>query len=399
MAWRRSKAWDGLAALPWVGLLSALGIASPSLVRAEGIVLAQQLNPRTPASEDEAWQLSRRQDTIEAYIKFLETYPAGKYAAQARERQQELETPKTGASTGAPPPSSRRTQPRDVDAPEGNSAGPPARDDTLERGTAKAIAWDFDRKTEELKVRVNGETRTCRIPDAGSVSGLGVYTDGFEVRINFERTSGGHAKALDFSWAELCTASNSPPAKNPGSIELPRREPNAREGNAVVEDPLLLREIRDRLYELNFDPGAGSTRELRAAILDFQAANQTPADGQATMALLTKLREAAPLQPWGAIVFAKGANWGVSWGQSTRQKAVADARASCGSPRCSAELSFSRSECGAFASSNSGWAMLAKDRIDEAKKAAVAECSKRGSACRIVVAVCADGSGRTSSGN
>jgi hypothetical protein len=84
----------------------------------------------------------------------------------------------------------------------------------------------------------------------------------------------------------------------------------------------------------------------------------------------------------------------MSWGHPTRKQAVESAQSSCGSAQCSAELSFTGTECGAFASSTSGWALVARERVDAAKDAALGQCAKRGKACRVVAAVCADGTGR-----
>jgi hypothetical protein len=161
----------------------------------------------------------------------------------------------------------------------------------------------------------------------------------------------------------------------------------------------VLREIRDRLYELNFDPGLEDARGLLEAIRQYQVANHLSDDGQPTEGLLRRLREAGQLSPWGAIVYAKGAKWGMSWGHSTRKQAVDSAHASCGSAQCSAELSFVGAECGAFANSVSGWALVARDRVEAAREAALEECTKRGKTCRVVAAVCADGSGRFSGAN
>jgi Domain of unknown function (DUF4189) len=165
-------------------------------------------------------------------------------------------------------------------------------------------------------------------------------------------------------------------------------------GSFSVRDPKILQEIRDRLYELNFDPGPEQGPSVRAAIREYQIANHLPDDGEPTEDLLRRLREAGQLRPWGAIVYAKGANWGMSWGHFTRKQAVADAHSSCRTAQCSAELSFSAEECGAFANSSTGWAIVARDGIEAAKKAALDECAKRGKVCQVIAAVCANGAGR-----
>jgi hypothetical protein len=158
----------------------------------------------------------------------------------------------------------------------------------------------------------------------------------------------------------------------------------------------------DRLYELNFDPDlsdSGSASEAtRQAIREFEKLNGLPPTGATTMGLLRRLRVAGTLKPWGAIVYGKDSNkWGMAWDEDTRRAALAHARASCGEARnCPSEISFFGSQCGAFAYSDSGWAIISRDEIGRAKEAALTECSKRGRSCQIVAAVCANGGDRNS---
>lgn len=173
----------------------------------------------------------------------------------------------------------------------------------------------------------------------------------------------------------------------------------------AISDPGLIREAKERLYELNFDPGAfdGPPNEaMRQAIREFQAGTKLAQTGELTLGLLKRLREVGGLKPWGAIVYGKGSDkWGMSWGGASRQEAVANARSSCGSPKqCTIEISFFGTECGAFAHSGGVWAIVARDDIDRAKEAALGDCRKRGGkACRVIAATCADGAGRLSVSN
>jgi hypothetical protein len=169
--------------------------------------------------------------------------------------------------------------------------------------------------------------------------------------------------------------------------------------NTAVSDPSLLREVRERLYELNFDPGPLTGpigKPARQAIAEFQQLSKLPATGEASLGLLLRLREAGALKPWGAIVYARGQEkWGMSWSQDTRQAAVARARETCGTPeRCPKEVSFFGTGCGAFAHSNSGWEIVARNSIEQAKETALSDCRKHGQSCTIVAAVCADGAER-----
>jgi hypothetical protein len=164
-----------------------------------------------------------------------------------------------------------------------------------------------------------------------------------------------------------------------------------------VSDPVLLTEIRNRLYELNFDPGPldgkGDDELTKRAIAEFEAANKMARVGHPTAELLQRLRAAGALNPWGAIMKG-GDKWGMSWGHTTRKAAVAAARLPCGTS-CTTEVSFFGTECGAFANSDSSWAITARQSMQQAKETALSDCGKRGRSCRIVAAVCADGGDRT----
>ena len=168
----------------------------------------------------------------------------------------------------------------------------------------------------------------------------------------------------------------------------------------LISDPRLLREVRDRHYELNFDPGPvnGPVGDsVRQAIREFEVRGNLPPSGQPTQSLLRRLRMVDELRPWGAIVYAKSSGkWGMSWDHASRKEAVGRARSSCGVNQCSIEVSFFGTECGAFALSGSNWAIVARDNIQRAKEAALEDCRKRGRGCRLIASVCADGAERFS---
>jgi hypothetical protein len=166
-----------------------------------------------------------------------------------------------------------------------------------------------------------------------------------------------------------------------------------------ISDPVLFNEVRERLYELNFDPGpldGPSTETARQAIREFEQQSNLPATDIATMGLLRHLRDIGGLKPWGAIVYGKNnGKWGMAWTESTRKAAVTSARASCGdAASCPVEISFFGTECGVFAYSGSSWAITARDDIGKARTAALSDCGKRGKSCQVVASVCADGAER-----
>nr|WP_249159103.1 caspase family protein [Bradyrhizobium jicamae] len=163
-----------------------------------------------------------------------------------------------------------------------------------------------------------------------------------------------------------------------------------------LKDMALLRELSDRLYEHNFDPepADGKGGGIRQAIAKFQEKSNMTPTGEATEGVLTRLRKLDDLKPWGSIVYGPEINkWGISWKHSSRRAAVDDARNNCGGAKCTMELSFYGSRCGAFAVSGKSWSLVQRDTLDRAKNAALDECGKTGKACRIIDAVCADGFG------
>jgi hypothetical protein len=169
----------------------------------------------------------------------------------------------------------------------------------------------------------------------------------------------------------------------------------APEQKVKISDPGLLREVRDRLYELNFDPAAPDAAGLKVAVAEFESQSRLPQTGEVTQGLLARLREIGGLKPWGAIVYDKDAGkWGMAWEDPSRKNAVASAREKCGA-KCAIELSFFGTSCGAFALSPAGFSIVSRDDIQRARQAALDECGKRGKACRVIGASCADGTGRS----
>jgi len=163
-----------------------------------------------------------------------------------------------------------------------------------------------------------------------------------------------------------------------------------------IKDVVLLRELSDRLYEHNYDPEpVDSKNGMRVAIAKFQEKSGMTPTGEATEGVLTRLRKVEDLKPWASIVYGPDSNkWGMSWNHSARRAAVDDALKNCGSSKCPLELSFYGKRCGAFALSDKSYSLVQRETIERAREAALGECSKAGAACRVIGAVCADGSGR-----
>jgi Caspase domain/Domain of unknown function (DUF4189) len=182
------------------------------------------------------------------------------------------------------------------------------------------------------------------------------------------------------------------PSPEPRLVDTLRPDPD----RVPVRDAALLRELSDRLYEHNFDPEQPDSKNgMKLAISKFQEKSSMPATGEATEGVLTRLRKMDDLKPWGSIVYGPDTDkWGISWNHTSRKAAVEDARSNCGASKCPVELSFYGTGCGAFAISGKSWSLVQRETVQRAKDAALDECGKAGKSCRIIGAVCADGSGR-----
>jgi uncharacterized caspase-like protein len=167
-----------------------------------------------------------------------------------------------------------------------------------------------------------------------------------------------------------------------------------------IKDSALLQELNDRLYEHNFDPEpVDGPNGMRLAISKFEEKSNMTPNGDATEGVLTRLRKLDDLKPWGTIVYGPNSDaWGISWDHASRRASVDGARSNCGTKKCELELSFYGTRCGAFSISSKSWALVQGGTIERAKQDALDQCGKAGTACRIIAAVCADGSGRTIAG-
>ncbi len=183
----------------------------------------------------------------------------------------------------------------------------------------------------------------------------------------FKPVEAGSATAVDQSGLEVAFWNSIQGSKNPQLFEAYlRRYPNgafaeiakinlqevkvaaavpiAPDEKAPLSDTALLREINERLYELNFDTEAGASGErMRAAIRQFEGRVNLAQTGVPTRGLLGRLRDLGGLKPWGAIVYSKSdGKWGMSWDHKSRQAAVDDARKTCGASTCTVESQLLR---------------------------------------------------------
>jgi hypothetical protein len=235
-------------------------------------------------------------------------------------------------------------------------------------------------------------------------SGLDIFQTFNRVGLAVKRDTGGSqqpwvsSSPIDGTFyfvAPSASASTQVAVAQPSASELSsslRPDPD----RMPIKDVTLLRELSDRLYEHNFDPEPlDSKNGMRVAISKFQEKSSMTPTGEATEGVLTRLRKMDDLKPWASIVYGPDSNkWGMSWNHASRRAAVDDALKNCGSSKCPLELSFYGSRCGAFAVSGNSYSLVQRDTVQRAKEAALGECNKTGKSCRVIGAVCADGSGR-----
>jgi hypothetical protein len=236
-------------------------------------------------------------------------------------------------------------------------------------------------------------------------AGLDIFQTFNQVGLAVKRQTGGSqqpwvsSSPIDGSFYFVAPA---PTAASPQAAIAPPPEPliastlRADPDRVPIKDPVLLRELSDRLFEHNFDPEPLESKNgMRLAISKFQEKSSMTPTGEATEGVLTRLRKMDDLKPWGSIVYGPDSDkWGMSWNHASRRAAIDDALKNCGVSKCPLELSFYGSRCGAFAISGKSWSLVQRDTVQRARDAALDECGKTGKSCRIIGAVCADGSGR-----
>ncbi len=213
-------------------------------------------------------------------------------------------------------------------------------------------------------------------------------------RVYLAPTDEGSAPRIDAPTPErpADTPSKPAPAAQPAAAQVASLEASP---NRTVSDPIYLREIGDRLFDQGFDPGDADSAAMVSAIQGFEGRAGLPRTDRPTPQLLDALRNTRPPSPWGAIAFGPRAKrFGLTWDKPSRREALSQARKHCGAVDCTQVVSYSGKQCGALAASSVSYFMAWRDDMDHAREEALKQCGARGIACRVVDAVCADGSGR-----
>ena len=180
-------------------------------------------------------------------------------------------------------------------------------------------------------------------------------------------------------------------------------------GGQGLTDPAVIREIQERLYNLNYDISVLNgqlTEETRSAIRDWQKNSKHEPTGELTEDELAELRNVRLPSTWGALAYAARGASAVVWNRPSRQEAVSaaltDCRSRAGRDNCKV-VTAAESACGAlgFYMGNvrrtTYWGAYAVVRptLGQAMDMALSECreqAKRPEACGVRLTFCADGS-------
>jgi|SoiMethySBSTD1v2_1073268.scaffolds.fasta_scaffold199198_2 peptidoglycan hydrolase-like protein with peptidoglycan-binding domain len=185
----------------------------------------------------------------------------------------------------------------------------------------------------------------------------------------------------------------------------PYSPPPSAVGVPALTDAQVIREVQERLYNLNYDVGSINgrlTEETRTAIRQWQNNMQRPQKGDMDLEELTVLRNIRLPAIWGAIAFGDRGASAVVWNRGSRQDAVAAARTDCRGRNKGAEckaLSAAETACGAlgFYMAGGSWGAYAivRPTLGQATAVALEQCrqqARRPDACGVRITFCADGS-------
>lgn len=175
--------------------------------------------------------------------------------------------------------------------------------------------------------------------------------------------------------------------------DLARQILGKSDANEALTNREEIRDLQQRLYDLNFEPGTPdgvAGRKTRDAVKAFQASLDIEQTGQVTRGMLNLLQETEVPEDWGAMGFRiSGKRIFDSNGLSSRRDAEQEINRLC--RNCSATTVFSGKECASIALSSRGWGWAVRKSRDEVKTAALNACSVYGGGCQIQKTICADG--------
>lgn len=96
-----------------------------------------------------------------------------------------------------------------------------------------------------------------------------------------------------------------------------------------------------------------------------------------------------PIDSYGAIAYAPDAqDWRMRWQAVDARRAREQALADCANADCQIVLEFGPGQCGTLALGEGGFAVGQADTPAAAEAAALKECQRTGSTCRVAAAEC-----------
>jgi peptidoglycan hydrolase-like protein with peptidoglycan-binding domain len=223
---------------------------------------------------------------------------------------------------------------------------------------------------------------------------------------------GAYADAARRRLSELERASAEPPRRQDPSPQ--RREPDnpspqpyqpPGDTRPALTDPSVIREVQERLYNLNYEIAQISGRmtdETRKAIREWQSNIGRTPTGDMTMGELVMLRQARLPTTWGALAFGERGASAVVWKRESRNDAVNAALSDCrgrNQNKPCKVVSAPNAACGAlgFYMAGNSWGAYAvvAPTLGKATGDALNQCRQQGrrpDACGVRITFCADGS-------
>ena len=225
---------------------------------------------------------------------------------------------------------------------------------------------------------------------------------------------GAYAEAARQRLSELERMPAAPPRPPPPSQRPPERAspsppspytPSPSPGVPALTDASVIREVQERLYNLNYEIGPINGRltdETRTAIRQWQSNMRRPQTGDMDLEELTVLRNISLPAIWGALAFGERGASAVVWNRTSRQDAVNAARSDCRGRNKGVDckvLSAADTACGAlgFYMAGGAWGAYAiiRPTLGQATAVALEQCREQGrrpDACGVRITFCADGS-------
>jgi peptidoglycan hydrolase-like protein with peptidoglycan-binding domain len=215
--------------------------------------------------------------------------------------------------------------------------------------------------------------------------------------------------AIDVAQSAVGAGTSEPPKSGvtfPEETSPPRPEQSAPTQLQITS--AIIAEVQDRLYNMNYNPGAINGRigrDTMEALRQFQQKAGLPVTGEIDSTVLAFLRGAKSAQYWGAVAFHPKGGYAAVWRRSSRREAEQEALDDCkrrAGRGCKVVVGSGTRCLGlAVASGRTGRARqmgsfgVVKPSLSEARIASVEYCRLQSGVpdtCEVRTVICADGS-------